>query len=76
MLESKRFAAIASEFTVLGHFEETKVDPCNKESELWEDVWVLTDDDDEYVGQKEVDAWKSLDADLELAQKLDLVFGD
>lgn len=60
-MESKSLGAVTSEFTVFAQLEESEVDPCYKESELDENVWRGTKEDDEDVRDEEVDTGKGLD---------------
>lgn len=61
ILKRKRLASVASEETAVGGgFEETEVDPGDKEAELDEYKGGGAEEDDEDVGDEEVDAGEGL----------------
>lgn len=61
ILKRKRLASVASEETAVGGgFEETEVDPGDKEAELDEYEGGGAEEDDEDVGDEEVDAGEGL----------------
>lgn len=76
-MKRKRFTPITSVQTAIRRrFEETEVDPGDEESELDEYKGGRAEEDDEDVGEEEVDAGEGLDTEFNLAQKLDLMFWD
>lgn len=65
ILKRKRFAPIASVQTAIRQrFEETEVNPGDKESELDENKGGRAEEDDEDVGDEEVDAGKGLEGNV------------
>jgi hypothetical protein len=56
----KRLAPITPEFTVFAELEESQVDPGDKESELNDDVWILSQEDGEDVGYQKVNSGQVL----------------
>lgn len=65
ILKRKCFTPITSVQTAIGRgFEETEVNPGDKESELDEDKGGRAEEDDEDVGAEEVDAGKGLEGNV------------